>query len=262
MNPWQLAQQLKHELAAVTWASGARDVVFGSRSVFVYAGAPPTDEQHPPGFPFALVTIGAGTPDADDPDLIEQTFSIVSAVEVAGDPLGEHSVIGSSRADFGRSAGAGIAEVAERVRFAVQNLTAYDGAAVVVSGSGTGAPTVLGRGRQIALDEFTVTALCTSSPRYTAPQQLTRFGETFSWAGAWAVPRFDFQRFTFGYSTGLEPVASPADLEAVIYQGTNTEVAATANSGRIYQVFADYNGHGSQLAVASSAPEVGSYLRL
>lgn len=262
MNPWQLAQQIKHELAQVAWPGGARDVVFGSRGVFVYAGAPPTDEEHPPGFPFALVTIGAGTPDADDPDLIEQTFSIVSAVEVAGDPLGENAVIGGSRTDYGRSAGAGVAEVAERVRSAVQSLTAYDGAAVVVSGSGTGAPTVMGRGRQLALDEFTVSALCTSAPRYFAPQELTLRGEVWSWSGAWATPRFDFVRFTLGYTSNDEPVATPNELDVVIYNGTNTEYAEPAIPGRIYQIFADYNGHGGTVPSDSSTPELGSYLRL
>ena len=66
ITPWQMAQQIKHELAQVAWPGGARDVVFGSRGVFVYAGAPPSDEEHPPGFPFALVTIGGGSPDDDD----------------------------------------------------------------------------------------------------------------------------------------------------------------------------------------------------
>lgn len=262
MNPWQLAQQLKHELGQVAWTTGARDVVFGPRSVFVYAGATPTDEQHPPGFPFALVTIGAGTPDADDPDLIEQTFSIVSAVEVAGDPLGEHAVIGGSRSSYGKSAGAGIAEVAERVRFAVQKLTAYDGAAVVVSGAGTGAPSVLGRGRQLALDEFTVTALCTSAPRYTAPQELTLTGETWSWSGAWTSPRFDFVDYVLGYTTATEPVSDPSQLQAVIYTGTNLETPGGAAAGRIYQVFARYNGHGGPVAVEFSPPELGSYVRV
>ena len=262
MNPWQMAQQLKHELAQVAWPGGAREVVFGSRGVFVYAGAPPTDEQHPPGFPFALVTIGGGSPDDDDPDLIEQTFSIVSAVEVAGDPLGENAVIGGGRSDYGKSAGAGVAEVAERVRAAVQSLTAYDGAAVVVSGSGTGAPSVMGRGRQLALDEFTVSALCTSAPRYTAPQELTLTGDVWSWSGAWTTPRFDFIQYTLGYTSSAEPVSTVSELDAIVYAGTNTEVVGSAIAGRIYQVFASYNGHGGASPSDYSTAETGSFLRL
>ena len=262
MNPWQMAQQLKHELQQVTWPNGAGEVVFGSRGVFVYAGAQPTDEEHAPGFPFALVTIGAGNPDTDDPDLIEQTFSIVTAVEVAGDPLGEHAIIGGSRSDYGRSAGAGVAEVAERVRSAVQKLTAYDGAAVVVSGSGTGAPSTLGRGRQIAMDEFTVTAICTSAPRFVAPQELRVTGETWSWVGAWCKARFDFVQFRLGYVSGQTPVATPGELDAIVYTGSNTEAVSAPAAGRTYQVFADYNGYGGSVARDSSTNELGSYLIL
>ena len=257
-----MAQQLKHELAQVAWTEGSRDVVFGSRGVFVYAGAPPTDEEHPPGFPFALVTIGGGSPDDDDPDLIEQTFSIVSAVEVAGDPLGENAVIGGSRADYGKSAGAGVAEVSERVRATVQSLTAYDGAAVVVSGSGIGAPSVMGRGRQLALDEFTVSAVCTSAPRYAAPQELTLTGEVWSWSGAWVTPRFDFVQYTLGYTNNAEPVATVTELDAIVYTGANTEVAAAGTSGRVYQIFASYNGHGGASPTGYSTSELGSYLKL
>jgi len=263
MNPWQMAQQLKKELQTVTWPSGSGEVVFGPRSVFVYAGAPPSEDQHPPGFPFALITIGGGTPDPDDPGVIEQTFTIAIAQNVVGDPLGENAVIGGSRADFGKSAGAGIAEVSERVRSAVQAMTAHDGAAVVVTGSGVGAPATMGQGRHIALDEFTVTALCTSQPRYAAPQELHLVGQTWSWEGDWCTPRFDFVQFRLGYVEGSTPATSPGGLDGIIYTGSNTEYPAAAAPGRVYQVFADYNGHGSaslSVVAASSDAEVGSYV--
>ena len=260
MNPWQLAQQIKHELAQVTWPGGSGDVVFGPRGVFVYAGAPPTEEQHPPAFPFALVTINSGSPDPDDPDIIEQTFSIVTVVEVAGDPLGENAVIGGARADYGKSAGAGVAEVAERVRSAVQKLTAYDGAAVVVSGSGTGAPQTLGKGRHLALEEFQVAALCTSAPRYTAPQELKRSGDVWSWRGEWCAPRFDFVQFRLGYAPTSELVATPEELDTIIYTGSNFEWSSAKIAGRAYQIFADYNGHGGASAAVSSEPVLGSYI--
>ena len=88
MNSWQLAQQIRHELQLVSWEQGSADLVFGSRGVLVYAGAL-SEEQHPPGFPFALVTVGSGSPDPDDPDLIEQQFGIIAAVQVVGDPMGQ-----------------------------------------------------------------------------------------------------------------------------------------------------------------------------
>lgn len=258
MNPWQMAQQIKHELANVVWTDGAGDVVFGPRHVFVYAGAP-ADNQHPPGFPFALVTIDAGTPDPDDPDVIDQTFSIATAVEVSGDAMGEHAVIGGARGDLGKSAGAGAAEVAERVRAAVQKLTGFDGAAAVVSGSGTGGTQTLGQGKHVAFDEFNVSALCTSQPRYHAPQELRLSGETWSWVGSWCSSRFDFLQFRLGYKAGSLP-SSVADCDGFVYTGTNTEYAAPSVAGRFYVVFADYSRRGGSAPDASSEPVLGSYL--
>ena len=77
MNSWQLAQQIRHELQLVSWEQGSADPVFGSRGVLVYAGAL-SEEQHPPGFPFALVTVGSGSPDPDDP-IIEITSPLAAS---------------------------------------------------------------------------------------------------------------------------------------------------------------------------------------
>jgi len=259
VNPWQLAQQIKYELGLVKWSGGSKGFVFGT-SVYVYAGAP-NAEDRPPAFPFALVAVGSGTPDADDPDLIEQQFSIATAVEVAGDPLGELAVIGSSRADLGKSAGAGSAEVAERVRATWQALTTYDGASIAVSGSGISGSAALGEGRAVAFDEYTITALCTSAPSYTAPQTLKVAGDTWSWSGPWCSARFDFVSYTLGFKLGTTPATDAADLDGVVYTGTNTETVAAPVSGRVYHIFANYASRGT--AVEGSSPvELGSFLAL
>jgi hypothetical protein len=259
MNSWQLAQQIRHELQLVSWEQGSADLVFGSRGVLVYAGAL-SEEQHPPGFPFALVTIGSGTPDADDPDLIEQQFGIIAAVQVVGDPMGQGAVIGSSRADYGKSAGAGIAEVGERVRYAIEKLNTYVGASIIVSGSGVGAPASMGKGKHHAFEEYTVTALCTSRPDYQSPEQLQYVDGNIEWQGEWISRRFDFLRYTLGYTSDGVPVASSSDLDAIIYQGTESSFEYAADSGFVYQVFADYNGHGGATPSASSQALRGSYL--
>lgn len=257
MNPWQLAQQLKHELATITWPSGS--VVFGSRSVFIYAGAVPSDEEMPPAFPFAAVSIGSGTSDDAHPDLITQTYTVGVCVEVAGDPLGEFAIIGSSRADLGKSAGAGVAEVTERARAAIQKLTIYDGASIVVSGSGTTAVATPIRGRHVAAEELSVQALCSAAPYYAAPQQIRRSGNVVSWVGAHCSNRFDFQRYRFGYVTGSTPATTPAGLTSVIYTGPALEAATAIAPNRVYQVFADYDPRGTGTTAASSEPVVGSY---
>ena len=69
MNPWQMAQQIKHKLTTVAWTVGATDVVFGTRGVHVFAGRP-TEEQIPAGFPWALVGIDGGNADPDHPEFI------------------------------------------------------------------------------------------------------------------------------------------------------------------------------------------------
>ena len=259
MNAGQLAQQLKHELATITWPGGS--VVFGPRSVFVYAGAVPSDEEMPPAFPFAAVSIGSSTSDDAQPDLITQTFSVGICVEVAGDPLGEFAVIGSSRANLGKSAGAGVTEVTERVRAAINRLTIFDGASIVVSGTGTTAVSSPIRGRHVAAEELTVQALCSAAPHYSAPQQVRRSGNIVSWVGAHCSNRFDFQRYRFGYVTGSTPATTPAGLTSVIYTGPALEAATAIAPNRVYQVFADYDPRGTGTTAASSEPVVGSYFR-
>jgi len=260
MNPWQLAQQLRHVLARVAWEDGSGAVVFGQQGVIVTAG-PVSDEALPGGFPFAIVTVDSGSPDPDDPSLLLQSFSIVAAVQVFGDNMGEFAVIGGARADLGKSTGAGILEVGERVRSAVQSMTGADGAALVVSATGTAAPTPIGQGRHIVTEEFRVTALCTSQPVYTAPQELTRGGSTWRWNGDQCAARFDFLRFRLGYITGSDPADTPGDLTAVAYTGTGTEAAASTSAGRVYQVFADYHPRGTgAVEYSSEGAVVGAYV--
>ncbi len=256
MNPWQMAQQLKHELATVAWPDST-DVVFGEHSVLVYAGAL-AEDQHPPAFPFALVTIGPGTADPDDPDLIEQTFNVLVAAEVAGDPMGEHAIIGGARA-VGSRANAGIAEVAERVRAAIERLTFYSGGTVVVSGQGTGSPAALGKGRHVVFDEYRVSAWCTSRPVYTAPQELRLVGDTWSWRGDQCAARYDFQGFRLGFTDASDDAADGIDgVDGLVYSGSADETAATPVPGRRYQLFAVYGSRGA--IEASSDAEVGSVL--
>jgi hypothetical protein len=259
VNPWQLAQQIKHKLQTVTWATGSAQAVFGTRSVFVYGGAPQDEEIHP-GFPFALVTMDAGTPDTDHPDLIEQQFTVVTCVEVAGDPMGEFAIIGSSRTDAGSSAGAGIAEVAERVRSAVQSLTGIDGASMVVSGQGVTAPQQIGNGRHVVYDSFGVTAMCSSQPWYAEPQQLNRNALVLSWSGAHCSSRFDFLRYKLTYRAGSTPHQAP-DVATTLYTGTATSYTATSVPAGIYTCFAEYDARRTGTAtVASDGRLVGSYL--
>jgi len=260
MNPIQMALQIKHELQTATWSGG--DLVFGARgSVAVFAGAP-TEEQIPPGFPWALVGLDSGDIDEDDPSHIMQRFSITIAAEVAGDRMGEYALIGGAAASLTKSAGRGVGEIAERVRSAVQSLTGADGASVQLSAINTGTPAILGRGRHVAMDELTLSAVCTSALYYAPPQRLRSEsvdgGDTWLWAGAHCSSRFDFLQYRLVEKAGSSPSTSPSD-GTVLYTGTAAQFVAAATSGKTYTVFADYNGRGGATVEASSAVVIGSY---
>lgn len=261
MNSWQLAQQIKFELQTVKWPDGAAEVVFGTKAVFVVAGDP-SDDALPPGFPFALITIADSTDDDDDPDLIDQSFDVATVVSVAGDPMGEFAVIGGSRTAGGTSQGAGTAEVAERVRAAVQKLTGFDGATLQLSGAGSQATLTLGKGRHLAFNQFRVRGLCTSQPHYAAPQHLTLVGDTMHWRGEQCSQRFDFLQYRIGYVTGDTPAATPAQT-TIVATTTHNEVAMSFPTGRTYSVFADYQPRATGTVEASSrGDEVGAFVSL
>jgi len=260
MNPWQLAQQIKHELSLLRWQQGSADLVFGSRSVFVFAGVPPSDETMPAGFPFALISLDEATADDDEPSLLLQTVSVVSVVEAYGDELGEFAVIGGARPDLGKSAGAGIAEVSERVRYALQNVTAYDGASIQVSAQGMSAPQPLGKGRHLAYDQLTVQALCTSQPLWSAPQQVSYANGIFRWAGQQCSSRFDFVGYRLGYQVGSTPTGAwTAVGDVVMYE----EIAHTPQPQRVYSVRAQYDPRATGAATEQSDADArGAYVAL
>lgn len=259
MNSWQMAQQIKHKLANVTWAAGSAQYVFGPRSVFVFSGQPPSDKELSPGFPFALVTIDAGTADDDHPELINQTFAVTIACEAAGDPMGENAVIGSARVDLGKSAGAGSAEVGERVRYALQSLSGVDGAPLIVSGAGITGPSVPAEGRHITFETYTVNAYCTSQPYYTSPEQLRYVSGAWRWAGLQCTSRFDFKSFRLGYSAGSKPAEDPAET-TIVYTGSATSFVTTKVAGRAYTIWADYDPRKTGTAAATSSLVVGSWV--
>lgn len=263
MNPRQMALQIRHELRSVTWDGGSGEVVFGQRGVHVYAGSSPTEEQLPPGFPFALVSIDNGTADPDHPELLEQGFTVVVVAEVTGDTMGELAIVGGGNVggDRGRSANRGSEELVERARFAVQDLTGYDGARILLTGTATGSPVSLGRGKHLAMSDVSLSALCTSQPHYSAPQEIGYTGSgsvLIAWNGAPCASRFDFLQYRLVEKAGTSPSTDPSD-GTVIYTGTTPSTTQTLVAGRYYTVFADYDSHGYGTVEGSSSPEVGTY---
>lgn len=254
MNPNQMAQQIKHELQQVTWDGGS--VVFGDRQVFVTAGVL-NDTQIPPRFPAAFVQIGTGAPDVDHPEIIEQSFEVIAAVSVHGDPMGEQAVIGGPVTSTSKSAGRGAAEVAERVRIAVEDLVGADGAHIIISDTSIEGPSLLANGKHLVLVGMTLTAWCTSRPFFAAPQQLRVNGSTWTWDGSLCSPRYDFIQYRLGYKAGGTPPATPADADGFAYTGTAETASHAPVGGRSYAIFADYGDRGT---VEASSNVLGSSL--
>ena len=265
MNPWQMAKQIQAELRLVSWAAGATNKVFGARNVHAIAGDP-TEEHTHPGFPFALIRIDTGEADADHPELITQGYTILTAVNVDGDPLGSHAILGGARSNIGKSVGRGILEVGERVRSAVQNLLGIDGATIKISTSTTGSPKRLGLPAHVVLDELNLSAMVTSTLHYTAPQQLNHSSGDWTWAGGTqgggtghVASRFDFLQYRLLRKSGSSPSSSPSDGTVVTTQTTTTFTGA-ASAGNTYTIFADYRARSGDSAIdGSSDPEVGAY---
>lgn len=255
-----MAQQLKHLLEAARWPAGSQDLIFGARGGVAVVAGNPTEDQIPKALPFCVIGIDAGECDPDEPGLVTQQFTVTSGAEVAGDQVGEHAVIGGPVTNLGRSAGRGVSEVSAQVRATIQSLTGADGARIMLSATATGTPRSMSADlRQIALEEVTVKAICTSLPFYAEPQRLRWTPGTFwIWEGDHCEARFDFLQYRLVRKRGRAPSVDPDDGE-LLYTGTAATWAGVQEGGFTYTVFADYNSRGSAGVEGSSSPAVGSW---
>lgn len=266
MNARQMAQQIKHELELAVWPESPSAVVFGTRLVFLVAGLPEEDEL-PGAFPFALVNIGSGTADPDDPNLLEQTFDVLTVADVSGGRLGEAALIGGAKSALGSSANRGVLELNDRVRSAVSDLTGSDGAKLFLHSASTGSPVRLGRGRHLAIGETSFLGWVTAAPSYAHPTKLARSGSTWTWAGGdsgvrgHCSGRFDFIQYRLGYVAGSTPAESPGDLDVIVYTGTDASTSHAAVADKSYSIFADYGVRGgTQIQGSSDGREIGVFL--
>jgi len=260
MNPWQMAQQIKHELEQVVWPGSGGHTVFGSKGqrVCVFAGSP-DEEQLPGGFPCCFVQIGNGNPDDEHPGLIEQTFSLMTVAEGRGDPLGEHAIIGGAMPSPLKSGSRGVAEIDERVRSAVADLTGIDGVTILQTATSLGTPAPLGEGQNLALSSLDLSVLCTSAYHYAAPQEVITAGGSFTWEGAHCSARWDFIEFYLVELIGSSPANDPTE-GVVLYQGTDVSFSGVEQAGYTYTVFASYAHRPGSIVIAGySEPERGSY---
>lgn len=260
MNARQMAQQIKSVLATAIWPESPNALVFGERLVFVLAG-PPDENELPGSFPFALVNIGGGTSDPDDPNLLDQTFDVLTVSDVSGGRMGEQALIGGAKSSLGTSANRGVLELDDRVRDALKDLRGVDGAALQLHTTATGSTVHLGRGRHLGIGESTFTGWVTAAPSYTNPTRLAKSGSDWTWAGGQCSNRFDFLQYRLGYVAGSTPAQTPGDLDTVVYTGTVAATTRTPIAGKAYSVFADYGSRGGTAIEGSSdGRELGAFL--
>lgn len=251
MDPGQFAQQIKHILGACTWPDGCP--VFGEESVYVVAGAPAAP---PKRFPWALVSVGSGDFDEEDPGILRQNFSVWAGVHIPGDDMGEHAIIGGALdANNDTHAGRGLLEVDVEIRRAIGKMTGADGCHVQLSSTSTPSTELLEDNTQLAFSELNLLAACTALPSYTSPTRLNRTAGVWTWQGGPCEARFDFVEYVLVDSAGPGPAASPSD-GTVVYTGTaRTTIEAVSGVGT---VFAGYGSRG--VTEAYSRPLRGSWV--
>ncbi len=262
MNQAQMALQIRHELQKVKWLVGSQNVVFGIQKgpVTVIAGRP-TVRQFPIVYPCCLIVLADGTPDDDEPELIEHSFRLITGVLAPGDPMGEHALIGGPSRDLGKSPNRGIAEVSTRVRAAVGNLNGSDGNAIQLVATAIDTPFLEGRIRHVVFDELTLRALCTSALFYKEPQEFRVAGSTWTWAGGdlggagHCAGRFDFLDYVIRRTAAPAFPQSPTAGTAV-YTGTLATHTEAPISGQNYGVFARYDDRGDGVSDGNSDPEI------
>lgn len=262
MNQGQMALQIQHELEKVKWLVGAKQVVFGTQKgqVPILAGTP-TEGQFPIVYPVCIVVLGDGSPDDDEPELIEHSFKLITGVQSGGDPRGEFAVVGGPSRDLGKSPNRGISEVSARVRAAVGNLNGSDGAPIILRSTSIDTPFNVGRLRHVVFDQLTLTALCTSALHYSAPQEFRESGDTWTWAGGdkggpgHCAGRFDFLDYVIRRVAAPAFPQSPTDGTAV-YTGTLARHSESPISEENYGVFARYDGRDDGTSDGNSDPEV------
>jgi len=263
MNASQMAQQIKHELELATWPEAGGSVVFGTRGVLIVTDLP-GEKELPQVTPFALVVMAGGTNDPDDPNLIEQTITVLAVSDVAGDPDGEGALLGGAQSVLGKSANRGVFELSGRVRAAVTNLTGADGAKLLLQGTSTGATAPLGAGRHRAVDESSFLGWVTAAPSYPHPVKVTT-GANWTYTGGTAAARghcsgvYNFLHYAVGYKAGGTPAASYHDFDGIAGTSTTEALTITAIGGNTYSLVAVFGRSVNHIEGSSNPAQPGTF---
>lgn len=136
MNSWQVAQEIRDRLRAAEWSDPVSidipEPIFGDEGAYVVAGHP-NEDTLPGSWPYALVFVGDGTNDEDEPELEEVPFSVAVGVFQEGDVLGEQAVIGGPRSGgrLNTSQGRGVLEISAATKKVIGDLSGFMGVPIL-----------------------------------------------------------------------------------------------------------------------------------
>lgn len=245
MNKWQALQQVRKRLRDRTWSGG--DKVFANSAVIT---AGPTEEGFPVlPMPFALIRPGAAQADPEhreESGLWVVDFSILVAVSVSGDAIGEHALLGAAREAETRSAGKGLLEVEAEVLSALRLLTADDGLSIEArTQSAVGATRALDLG-YVAWEEYGFRMIVATDKEFPPPENLVATdagGGDASLTWTLHPDRFDRFRVRLRRAAGATAPATISDgTEVALGSDLPTSFTDSPGAGEhSYSLFGAYN---------------------
>lgn len=243
MNDWQAVRQLRFLLEADRWPDGATERVFGSVTI---AQMLDEDALALKRFPQALLRVLDGNDDPETPALTTRRFELALVCHVAGDPFGEHALVGGARSTGqGSSQGRGVLEVLEEVRKTIGNVAGPEGVRFHVVSVATPTASPVAAGTHLVAQSLTLEARLVQERAYTPGRRLAGVDQGGgAVALTWQVPvaRYDRREVVLRRAAGATAPASPTGGIGVALAGLlDTSVTDTPGAGTFsYALFAGY----------------------
>lgn len=246
MNAWQAARQLRSLLLAAAWPDGTAGGVFGDVLVTQDEFSAVSQAFRSP---MALIRVGQGTADRQQPKLIRQQIEVALVVALPGGAGAQASLLGGPRTGGqGASSGRGLLEVEEQLLRVAGKLGGANGVRLQLVGSGAGEPVQDPRHGWLVARGFVFEAWLSSERSYPAPVNLvaTAVGASSGQVTlTWRNPpsRFDLLSVILRRASGSTAPASATDGTGVTLSGplaisvTDTPGAGTWS----YALFAAYD---------------------
>lgn len=203
MNPWQCFRQIQSTLQAAVWP-GTANLVFPPNSVIVSA-APSPGIFETLGMPVSILRpLGVQSDPLHDqePGLLRQECGLTLAQIVAGDAVGEHSLMGAIR-QTDKSAGRGLLELEERTLAEIELLNGLEGFNIL--NRFRSAPKAdVGGNRYVAWRDYLFEMDCASDATYEAAGSLTATAAGGTVTLVWTLPsgRYDISSVILRRASG------------------------------------------------------------